>query len=808
MKIKKININNFGLINKKSLNLENGINIIYCGNNQIKSIVQSFIVCFLYGMDEERKAFKSVFRRKYSPFFMDKARGELIVEINNIEYCIDRAFGNSKSSDISIVRRTADGEEILNIDLDQPGKTFLDIGFEAFNRTMFIKSIEEFNVQDKNFKLMSDVAKIKENFDNRFSFDRSIELINRAKDVIKDIKISENLSELYEKYSKLNEKLHKAIEVVNLNNIDYSKLDSLKRRKEALLNKYSLIEDERKYFKYLEIKENINNVLNIENEINKIKQDIKNADDSIPKINEKTIDNSIIEDIINKFSDYKECKKEILNVNKIDIDDESNAIKRFEYLNKELDRYSDIKSNFLFYSERVKKIEMLNKEIDNIKGNGRLAYLLKQYKLISRVRKNKQKSNDSKLFIAIIIVSILITILAPLFKINVNSVILISLIAFGLIGLLYIYMVLKDYKEIEDKDIHRKAGKFYEFKDQISKLEKELYPYYYYKLRMDIENIKKIESELDSLSYRFKNGDLSYTSIIRDFKKKEDDILEILSNFGFKDIYIKDIENFIDNIKFKLNYKLNIERELEIKNSELLEALNGKEKSELINELGLFEKYSNIETLKDKECVDKEYNILKIELKEIDDDINYLNDSLKSAEINKNRVSNINDEILNLKNTILYLENKIANIDMYRNKITDIYYEFMDTLSSEISSRVEYIIKYLTKDSISTSKKIYKYDRDNSSILLKEKLGIEFLSVGMWDLIYFALRITIADFIYEYKGDIPLILDDLFLTYDSNRMKKALMILEKYSKDRQVILFTSTKREMDYLKGNAYIINI
>ena len=354
MKIKKININNFGLINKKNLNLEDGINIIYCGNNQIKSIVQNFIVCFLYGMDDERKVFKSVFRRKYSPFFMDKTKGELIVEINNIEYCIDRTFGNSKLDDTSIVRRVIDSEEILNVDLDQPGKTFLDIGFEAFNRTMFIKSMDEFNVQDKNFKLMSDVAKIKENFDNRFSFDRSIELINKAKCVIRDIKISENLSELYERYSDLNEKLHKAIEAVNLNNIDYSKLDSLKKRKELLLSKYLLIEDERKYFKYLEIKENVNNILSIENEINKIKQDIKNANDGIPKINEKMIDSSIIEDIINKFSDYKECKKEILNVNKIDIDEESNAIKRFEYLNKELDRYSDIKSNFLFYSERVK----------------------------------------------------------------------------------------------------------------------------------------------------------------------------------------------------------------------------------------------------------------------------------------------------------------------------------------------------------------------------------------------------------------------------------------------------------------------
>lgn len=808
MKIKKVNINNFGLINKKNISFENGINIVYCGSEQVKFIIQNFIVCFLYGMDDERKAFKSVFRRKYSPFFIDKTKGELIVEINNIEYCIERTFGISKSNDTSIVKRMIDGERIFNVDLDQPGKTFLDIGFEAFNRTMFLKNIDEFGNKDKNFKLMDNVAKIKENFDNRFSFDRSIDLINKAKNIIKDIKISENLGELYEKYLDLNEKLHRAVEIVNLNNIDYSKLDSLKKRKEVLLTKYSSIEDERKYFKYLDIKKNVNDILNLENEINKIKQDIKNVNDSIPKINEKIIDNSIIEDIITKFSDYRECKKEILNVNKIDVDEESSAIKRFEYLNKQLDKYSDIKSNFLFYSERVKKIEMINKEIDNIKGNGRLSYLLKQYKIIPRVKKNKQKDNDLKIYISIIIVSILITILAPLFKINISSVILISLIAFGLIGLSYVYMMFKDYKEIGDRDLHRKAGKFYELKDQISKLEKELYPYSYYKLRIDIKNIKNIENELDSLSYRFKSGDLSYTSIIKDFKKKEDEILEILANFGFEDIYIKDIENFIDNMKFKLNYKSNIEKDLDNKSNELLKMLNGKEKSNLINELSLFEQYSNMEVFKEKEDVEKEYNILKIELKEIDDDIKYLEDSLKSAESNKNKVSSINDEILNLKNTILYLENKIANIDTYRNRITDIYYEFMDTLSSEISNRVEYLIKYLTKDSITTSKKIYKYDRNNSSILLREKLGIEFLSAGMWDLIYFALRITIADFIYEYKGEIPLILDDLFLTYDSSRMKKALMILEKYSKDRQVILFTSTKREIEYLKGNAYIINV
>ena len=147
---------------------------------------------------------------------------------------------------------------------------------------------------------------------------------------------------------------------------------------------------------------------------------------------------------------------------------------------------------------------------------------------------------------------------------------------------------------------------------------------------------------------------------------------------------------------------------------------------------------------------------------------------------------------------------------MYINKITDIYYEFKENLSSEISMRIDYVIKYLTRDSLNSVQrnKVDRVMNNNGGLLLRERLGIEFLNTGMWDLIYFALRITIADLIYEDKGEIPFILDDLFVSYDFDKMKKALMLLEKYSKDRQVILFVSTKREIEYLKGNAYIVNI
>lgn len=805
MKIKKININNFGLISNKSISLENGINIIYTENKQVKTIIQNFIVCFLYGMDNDRKVLKSFFRRKYSPFSMERTKGELVIEKNNVEYSIERTFGSSKVQDSSSVTRVCDGEKIFNLNLDQPGKTFLDIGFEAFNRTMFVKNIDDFVSLNGDSKLMNDISKIKENFDNRFSFDRSVELINSAKDVIKNIKVSVNLNELYEKYSKLVDKLNQANEVVHLNSLDENRLNVLIKRREQLINNFTNVEVCRKYFKYINLKNLVSQLCCTEDEIDKLESDFKNIDDDIPKIDGEDLSKDFIDELKQRVSIYKECKREVLKVNKLDFNEECKVFERFEYLNRELDKYVVVKSNLLFYTDKVKKIENLNMEIDKIKGNSRFGNLFNKYKNSSRLKKNKQKKGYKKVCLSVLLLCLLITVFAPVLNINKMGIVLISLTSLVLVGIVYVSILYKEYKDLENVD--SQASKFYDLKNQISKIENELYPYSYYKIKKDVDNIKKIEDELDELSFRFKDGDLSYTSVIKSFKKEEKILLDMLKRFGFEDLYIQDIENFIDNLEFKLNHRESVKNELALKKNELKNILNNRNKYDLINEMESLEEYENTRVSKTESQIESEYTFLKNELKEIDTEICLLKGELKNYDNNKYQVNLINDEINSLKGTISYLESKIINIDMYINKVTDIYYELKETFSSEISSRIDYVIKYLNKDSLST-RRISGGVGSDGSVLVKERLGIEFLNVGMWDLIYFALRITIADLIYEDKGEVPLILDDLFLSYDDSRMKKALMLLEKYSKDRQVILFVSTKREVEFLKGNAYIINL
>ncbi len=65
---------------------------------------------------------------------------------------------------------------------------------------------------------------------------------------------------------------------------------------------------------------------------------------------------------------------------------------------------------------------------------------------------------------------------------------------------------------------------------------------------------------------------------------------------------------------------------------------------------------------------------------------------------------------------------------------------------------------------------------------------------------YLSLRLSIADTITEEK--LPIILDEAFAYYDDERLENILQYLAEEYKDRQIILFTCSKREKEILDKN------
>ena len=81
----------------------------------------------------------------------------------------------------------------------------------------------------------------------------------------------------------------------------------------------------------------------------------------------------------------------------------------------------------------------------------------------------------------------------------------------------------------------------------------------------------------------------------------------------------------------------------------------------------------------------------------------------------------------------------------------------------------------------------------------QKKIGIEQVSRGTIEQIYFALRMAATEILFE--EEYPIILDDTFVFYDDARLENTLRWLVKHKK--QVLLFTCQKREGEILKRIA-----
>ncbi|MBQ6902270.1 MAG: AAA family ATPase [Oscillospiraceae bacterium] len=74
------------------------------------------------------------------------------------------------------------------------------------------------------------------------------------------------------------------------------------------------------------------------------------------------------------------------------------------------------------------------------------------------------------------------------------------------------------------------------------------------------------------------------------------------------------------------------------------------------------------------------------------------------------------------------------------------------------------------------------------------------LSQGTLDELYFSLRIALCEMILSDEDAPPMVLDDVFVNFDGERMARALELLRDLSETRQIILFTCHTREAEYFE--------
>ena len=136
MKIKRVYIAAFGGLKNKTVDFEDGFNVIYGENENGKTTVMTFIKMKFYGSERGSSALAKNPRKKYAPWSGERAAGSIDFEHGGRSYRLEREFGKTNSSDkITLPDMSAGTRESLSGDV---GSRFFGLSAAAFERSVFV----------------------------------------------------------------------------------------------------------------------------------------------------------------------------------------------------------------------------------------------------------------------------------------------------------------------------------------------------------------------------------------------------------------------------------------------------------------------------------------------------------------------------------------------------------------------------------------------------------------------------------------------------------------------------------------------
>lgn len=239
------------------------------------------------------------------------------------------------------------------------------------------------------------------------------------------------------------------------------------------------------------------------------------------------------------------------------------------------------------------------------------------------------------------------------------------------------------------------------------------------------------------------------------------------------------LEKEINNLKSNLNLKINLEKE-KIKNK----YLNKIEKSEIINFINLENINYEIEKLQN-EINNKKIRSHTLELDK------------KNIEPKLDNLSKIEEELVNNNERMSTLNKLNLSFELAKEILAESYEEMRNTVTPRFTQELSKNISEITEKKYS---KIMFNDEQGLIVELESGnyVPASKLSIGTIDQLYLSLRLSMIDELSE--ENLPIILDEAFAYYDTERLTNILKYLDEKYKTHQIILFTCTNREKEILE--------
>ena len=325
-------------------------------------------------------------------------------------------------------------------------------------------------------------------------------------------------------------------------------------------------------------------------------------------------------------------------------------------------------------------------------------------------------------------------------------------------------------------------------------------------LMVKIKELKLVKSRQEIVMHKWRTFNAGYEALKEDIDNREKSLNSKLKILKLDKIQLHELPKELEKLSEKISEK-----------DKILLALNGVEdtytallkdrdlehmKEELKEMLADSLEYS----YESEEEVEEEIKLSQNKLLEDEKLLKDVENSVANRFLGIRSIISIEGDFQEISDKIFEYERELEALEIAKELLEESFKELQKNIGPVLNEKVAYYFNKLTNDKYTEVKVGSEYE-----LLVREENGDiikgDYLSNGTWDQVYLSLRLALIDMLFEDKK-VPLIFDDAFIQYDDKRLENTLKIISDLSDKRQIILFSCQKREVNFLRNKANIINL
>ena len=833
MRVKRLRITRFGRLKDIDVELEDGINIIYGGNEAGKSTMINFLAVSLYGSLASVKSGRETIRKRSLPFDGGHAAGVLEIEHDNEVCLIEKRLGSTRKEDST---RSYRKEDFGQLPWGQePGRDILGIGGGAFLKTLFIPQSGSVFSEERDEDLVQRLANLIDTGDEDVSYSKAVEVIEEELKEIRNQRKTGSLDSIYQKRIRLAEQLASSKRCKN-------EAQDLEDRLKALIGERETLRKENQELHIAKERLRLGSIREEYFRLKGMKSELESLKNSSIELGSVPDDDSI-----------RELEASETEISRLRDEHEATMASSFEAerelaaISMEMEGYSWFRSatdeslremvtldrEIATLSERLRSLSPDSREMKAISGRrGDLKRLLSDYERELTILK---PANGG---LILILPSILIS-FALFFLFDrkypyaavIGALCILSYFAGRRVLSSWKHRALKRSDILEDEIItlSRELGldpvevlrakkaidmmpdeeEARELAGRLSSLSERRDSVLAASMSRDMDDFLMRYDQAKSLSAAEKEGSARRDSLVKEagisllsLESSDQALTGGLSRFGFSGSP-EDTGVYLEYLKSLSVKRKNLEKRQDALDLSIRSLIGDRDEDEVMKELELIDNLG-LEPGMTSEELDRRLKDNAAREVLLTESIGEASRNLSDAASGAMNLISAEDELLSLETEAAALEKREKSLKLALEVIRESYREFRKGYSPELDRRVSRIFSEMTGKERSVG-----VNEFFSMEYLEDGFRREgtFLSKGAYEQIYLALRLATCDMMF---GDtmVPLIMDEPFVHYHKERLERTLDYLSSMSVNRQHIIFTCHEREIDYLKDKANVIRI